>query len=248
MDEKLIELIFEEFDTRTERPAIELESTEGGSATVAGTKFGGAPYLPKGFAYPLCEDESGEQVPMVPVAQINFGELPNLEGFPTEGILQFYIDRKWAGSKVIYHPSVLGDIEQPPSLDGVRSPVSREIPLTGQVEKVPLPFCNEPFDEEFMEVFRKHVETDAESVHDLEEYEDICDDFFHGEGHRIGGYAHFNQADVQSYNPQYDTLLLQMDLDDGVTWGDSGTAHWFISGSALAAQRFDDIFFHWDCM
>lgn len=51
------------------------------------SKIGGYPYMPSGFEYPL--DVQGNQ--MILVVQINFAEVPSLEGFPTEGILQFFI-------------------------------------------------------------------------------------------------------------------------------------------------------------
>lgn len=48
---------------------------------------GGFPYLPKGFDYPKTPD--GEYLLLL--AQINFAEAPHLEGFPKQGIVQFYI-------------------------------------------------------------------------------------------------------------------------------------------------------------
>lgn len=48
---------------------------------------GGFPYLPKGYDYPKTPD--GEYLHLL--AQINFAEIPHLEGFPKQGILQFYI-------------------------------------------------------------------------------------------------------------------------------------------------------------
>jgi len=50
------------------------------------SRLGGMPYLPLGADYPLIE---GKPAPLL--AQINFADVPPLEGFPTSGILQFYL-------------------------------------------------------------------------------------------------------------------------------------------------------------
>ena len=51
------------------------------------SKLGGCPYLLNKKDYPL--DKYGE--PMMFLAQINFEEMPPLEGFTDKGLLQFYI-------------------------------------------------------------------------------------------------------------------------------------------------------------
>ena len=51
------------------------------------SKFGGYPYLPLGFQYP--QDSSGTYLRLL--AQINFEQVPNVQDFPNNGILQFYI-------------------------------------------------------------------------------------------------------------------------------------------------------------
>jgi uncharacterized protein YwqG len=81
------------------------------------SKMGGYPYMPPDFEYPL--DVQGKK--MILIAQINFAEVPPLEGFPTEGILQFFItDDEMLGMedeynespptqehfRVLYHPIV----------------------------------------------------------------------------------------------------------------------------------------------
>ncbi|NET28255.1 MAG: DUF1963 domain-containing protein [Okeania sp. SIO1I7] len=52
------------------------------------SKFGGLPYLPRTIDYPT--NKKGEYLKFL--AQLNFSEMPLLENFPTQGILQFYID------------------------------------------------------------------------------------------------------------------------------------------------------------
>ncbi len=52
------------------------------------SKFGGIFYLPEGENIPSCPE--GE--PMQFLAQINFTQMPHLEGFPRAGLLQFFLD------------------------------------------------------------------------------------------------------------------------------------------------------------
>ncbi len=58
-----------------------------GPTALLDSKLLGQPYLPKGFEYP--RDPNGK--PLRLLAQINFADVPALEGYPDEGILQFYI-------------------------------------------------------------------------------------------------------------------------------------------------------------
>jgi len=53
------------------------------------SSFGYYPCIPKEFDYP--KGENGNY--LYPLAQINFSEFPNIQGYPTSGYLQFYIAR-----------------------------------------------------------------------------------------------------------------------------------------------------------
>jgi len=78
----------------TIKPYLEINLVANENLTWWQSKFpgikkskGGFPYLPKGYDYPKTPD--GEYLHLL--AQINFAETPHLEGFPKQGILQFYI-------------------------------------------------------------------------------------------------------------------------------------------------------------
>jgi uncharacterized protein YwqG len=51
------------------------------------SKLGGKPWLPEGSSLPTTDD--GKELPFL--AQVNFGEMPPIDGFPTQGIVQFFI-------------------------------------------------------------------------------------------------------------------------------------------------------------
>lgn len=90
------------------RESIAIELTplkEGETQALTTSKFRGLPYLPLGEAYP---EDNG--VPMLLWAQINFAEIPHLEGYPTEGILQVFAPAKeWCdiddpnSYKILFH-------------------------------------------------------------------------------------------------------------------------------------------------
>lgn len=86
-----------------------------GETTVFDSKMGGKPYFPKGMEYPTVREGENAGKPLKFLAQLNFGSLPRIEGFPSEGILQFFIFpddfsgadfdnlTKQNGFRVIYH-------------------------------------------------------------------------------------------------------------------------------------------------
>lgn len=94
-----------------------------GETTVFDSKMGGTPYLPKGMEYPTVRSGEHAGKPLYFLAQLNFGRLPRIAGFPTGGILQFYAgcpnDELYGadfddpcdqnGFRVIYHESVIAD-------------------------------------------------------------------------------------------------------------------------------------------
>ncbi|MCM1165505.1 MAG: DUF1963 domain-containing protein [Lachnospiraceae bacterium] len=94
-----------------------------GTTTVFDSKLGGVPYLPKDMEYPTVRGGEFKGMPLYFLGQLNFGRLPKITGFPSEGILQFFagcdgddlyglnfddqLDQN--GFRVIYHESVITD-------------------------------------------------------------------------------------------------------------------------------------------
>ena len=72
-----------------------------------------------------------------------------------------------------------------------------------------------------------------------------------GWGHKMFGYPQFTQGDIRDYDGEapcfYDTLLLQVDSEGGIMWGDCGIANFFIHGDDLARRDFSKVLFTWDC-
>lgn len=82
-----------------------------------------------------------------------------------------------------------------------------------------------------------------------DELEDVFHGKFSGNGHKMGGYAFFTQHDSRSGNAGLDgyELLLQIDSDDNIMWGDMGVANFFIHPTDLAKKDFSKVLFTWDC-
>src|SRR5689334_2067462 len=71
----------------TKLPTIMVNATPEAAPSLPQSKFGHYPLLPQGFDYP--KDEKGNYLFLL--AQLNFSEMPPLEGYPSSGYLQFYI-------------------------------------------------------------------------------------------------------------------------------------------------------------
>lgn len=82
-----------------------------------------------------------------------------------------------------------------------------------------------------------------------QEQQEELDHYCYTNGHKMGGYAFFTQSDPRDYGTsrQQDLLLLQIDTDNEIEWGDSGVANVFIRPEALRAKQFDAAWFTWDC-
>lgn len=221
------------------------------------SRFAGRPWQPIGFAIP--QDGGGHELRLL--AQINLAQMPALEGFPRKGILQFYVadddatgldfDGKagYAGYRVVYHEDD-GQMEaiyipaEPSKPDSF--PITCELKL--HFEKDAEPVSVEDF--RFGELFERHVGFAFSSL--SAGLHDMISERFSGGGHKLGGYPMFTQGDPRGISGEcarYDTLLLQIDSDDdaGIMWGDCGVANFFIPATALAAGKFDDVLYTWDC-
>lgn len=215
------------------------------------SKFLGKPFVPEGMPYP--EDKHGN--PLALIAQINFSETPELEGFPNDGILQLYFrTSEWwdmpGGEEIIYI-----------SGDDLKKTARTDLPLMKAEYYEELPVWKvHKLD------FKRSMDTgsseDCQFSFDFggKDYWDFEEDlneegkkqfnnYFSGEGHKIGGYAYFTQGDPRDHGADQrdDVQILQIDTDDEIMFGDSGIGHIFISPNDLARKDFSKAYFYWDC-
>ncbi|MEG4339562.1 DUF1963 domain-containing protein [Microcoleus sp. D3_18_C2] len=244
----------------TIKPYIEIQTQNNDDVNWWQSKFGGLPYLPKGFEYPKTPD--GKYLFLL--AQINFSEVPPLDGFPDRGILQFYIaDDDLYGLdlgnsanvdnpaledrfKIIYFPQPDFTVENMiTNYDFLPEP--EYFPVHGccglQFTKKYAPISTS--DRQFTQLLGEIDEffTTARKIY--LEYQEISS----FRGHKIGGYPDFTQDHPRCHKA--DILLFQMDTDRDETvyimWGDTGIGNFFIDESALRQLDFSEVLYNWDC-
>lgn len=242
-----------EFKTQLEKyklETIKISATpleKGESLQISDSKFLGKPYLPKEMEYP----KDKENNPMVLWTQINFADVPVLDGYPDQGILQFFVSAEWFDMddyKVVFHNNITEEFQTDFSFLTEEmyeeSPIYREhkLDFSKEIEygssedfRFDMRFNDKDY-WDFQETLTKNQ---------TEEIEKIID----GTGHKIGGYAYFTQADIRDCNKnlKQDLLLLQIDTDDEIMFGDSGVANFFINPEDLKNKRFEKAWFNWDC-
>lgn len=240
---------------------ISIDTSAQEKLSINQSKFGDFPILPIGFKYP--QDTSGK--PMTLLAQINFSEMPALEGYPRSGYLQFYISafddvygldfdnpQNQENFRVLFFEeddvtnyqtdfSFLNELEDSENL----SPIPKSYALKFSVKKEFIGMgdfrCeNGPISPESLEA---NHPTYAD---DLKEY---LFDHCSATGHKFGGYAYFTQQDPRIDQEQFKDylLLLQIDSDDDIMWGDCGVANFFIHPDDLQRKDFSKVMYNWDC-
>lgn len=246
----------------TVRPFIKVLPQQASETTWWQSKIGGLPYLPKGVEFPTTLE--GKELFFL--AQINFAETTGLDPFPSQGILQFYIDDdEWFGADPI-HPA-----------SGYNFRVLFFEKIEEEKKQLECDFTwlrgygELPIEPEISYPLKFELQNEAVPLSDFHFVQLLGEDFFvpYGErqwdimdaysklnntgGHKLGGYAFFTQQD-----PRYrigDTigseweLLFQLDSDPKITcmWGDMGVGNFFIKKEDLEQRNFSKVMYHWDC-
>lgn len=211
--------------------------------TVFDSKMGGVPYFPKGMEYPTVREGVHAGKPLYFLAQLNFAKLPKIEGFPTEGILQFFAgfdyDEDYTigmnydnrcdqnGFRVIYHENVVSDglfgADDMPEFEELDPyfPVKGELLLTAdEPEKVSVTSSDIRFEGAFVASYNEVCKTSLESLwgsgglYDADA--DFCNAVFEAcnlQGTRIGGFPSFVQGDPRGDFPDHSILLFQSDSE-----------------------------------
>ena len=213
------------------------------------SKFLGKPFYPIHKEYPI--DDNGK--PLIMIAQINFEELPKLEGLPKDGILQLFLfSEDWYEDeyKIVYHSKedlnrdFIEDFSFLSEKDYKESPVFKIHNLFFEKGTDSGGIIDEQFDFRFGD---KDIWDFMETL--SEEQESQLVKYFDATGHKIGGYAEFTQSDPREYEEERrsDVHILQIDVDDEIMFGDSGIGHIFIDKESLQNRDFSKAYFYWDC-
>ena len=224
------------------------------------SKFGGFPYWDPAMPYPL--DGRGKK--LVLLAQINFDQFPAEDPLPQGGMLQFFIGNDCfgldcpGGHHVVYHekidPSVTADqlrpLNIPTQAETEIFPLAKSMGVTMEKATAYMGPADGRFDRVFSQAYQtvtgRTLEDGMNHWNTLEsEDRDYLWDQLSTDGHHLLGYPYFTQEDPRE--GAYETLLFQMDSDDGILWGDCGVANFFINLEDLKKRDFSKVFYTWDC-
>ena len=232
---------------QTKLSYIAIDATVADDISLAESKFGHYPMMPLDYDYP--KDANG--VFMFPLAQINCNDLPSLAGYPMSGYLQFYISASDESYGI--------DFDNPSNPSNFKVLYFEDAELAKY--KTDFSFLSEVMNSDTLPVFKPHCLTfsskeeyfgigdanyneDKNSIEKIistnfPDKEDELMDYIYencsNSGHKIGGYAYFTQDDPRRYDEKYKDyiLLLQIDTDTEIMWGDSGVANFFIHKNDL---------------
>lgn len=213
------------------------------------SKLLGTPFFPADIVYP--EDKSGK--PMILALQLNFEQVPHIENFPKDGILQLFLSPgNWHDEdyKIVYfgkedlhrHPITDFSFLKPEDFEEMPIYKPHSLSFERMTDK------GSSMDAQFDYLFDGMEYWDMIETLD-EKQEAQVNDYFNASGHKLGGYAEFTQEDPRAGNSDIknDIQLLQLDTDEEIMFGDGGIAHIFISKENLLNKDFSKAYFYWDC-
>lgn len=221
----------------------------------------GLPYAKQGEALPRMRDGR----PMFMVAQINFAEVsPVLPGFPTQGMLQFWISELEDGiddeSQLIWVPKPIASsdelldvqdymlhVESLEQFGGFFAERRNSGFLPAKIHFEPgwmLPSLGDR-DGELM--VKAILGTEYEKLWGTYWNVSFVDKY----DHWLGGFAEQVHNDPREEEDTRRVLLsLGSDSTDQgscIQWGDVGTAAWYMTMEALQRRDFSDVLYNWDC-
>lgn len=248
----------------TRRPSLAIALEPMATDDVLASKVGGRAYWPDDAEYP--RGENGQ--PLFLLAQIDFAAAPKLDGYPESGMLQFFIaaDDYYganfdAGSggfaeqknfRVVYWPAPLapaGHVPRPSSTEDTYLPMDPAKPRRMQFA---------PGSETMgagdagmaailgQDVYALAVDYAKRSQLPEDSVVDALYTALSRTGHKLGGYPYFTQEDPRQASDAR-VLLMQLDTDDRMMWGDAGVANFFIAPGDLARRDFSRVMYNWDC-
>ncbi|MFD1296344.1 YwqG family protein [Lysobacter gummosus] len=256
---------------RSERPVAHIALVELKNDDVHLSKVGGRAYWAAGRDYP--RDAKGQ--PMFLLAQIDLSQPPKRADYPQRGLLQFFIsgddfyganlddahgsDRMQAlaqqkGFRVVYWPDASAlAIAPPPALAGKDSlpfdPAKpRRMIFRADHEAIGLNDAGlkKTLGSDVDSVIERYAAQHPDDRTSDEDLHDAVADYLERTGSKLGGYPDFTQQDPREASDRR-VLLLQLDSDEEMMWGDSGIANFFIDPDDLARADFSRVSYHWDC-
>lgn len=273
LDTEKLDALISEIKARTAQSAYRIKMSNSEDISIFDSKFGGLPYWPKNMDYPT--DENGDK--LILLAQINFDKAKLHDyRLPKHGLLQFFISTddlsgmdyedpfSQKNFRIVYHReldrnvtaesvSALG-IYANTHFDGTDDCLPSYDEMLMSFEEM-TDYMSESVDDFdalaghiYKEVFDKElVQGSLWKTLNGTEYDYLYDGFKDCTfGHKMLGYPSFTQSDPRA-SDEYQTLLLQIDSQDDIMWGDCGIANFFINEKDLRKLDFSNVMYTWDC-
>ena len=219
---------------------------------------GGCPFVPEGVSWPTYDGDH-----MSFLVQVDFAEVPALPGFPTSGLLQWFVAS--TGSYGMTYDQTAGTVGfearwydardltiRPRFSPGETLPFSprnpgpaghggwgRAVAFTPE-DGVP---SREEIDSLEVPSYRRLREADP----DWEIYDSDDNPRPYGSGSKVGGYPYPVQNDPRFRFPdRCPTLLIQLDAELTM-WGDAGAAQLFGDPAAVGRGDLSSLWWDWGC-
>ncbi|MDY7098523.1 MAG: DUF1963 domain-containing protein [Pseudomonadota bacterium] len=245
------------------KPAIALLTTEDQPMEPMGSRLLGPAFLLDGEQWPTGSDGKSLEF----LAQINLADCQALEGYPADGIVQFFVGRGDTyglnfddlnkGNFIVrlIGPDAKGRLQDAPHAheedSGGHDDYSpawgskhrlNGIKLVPELVEDMIDLSHHEAADRFYKIPDKY---DVDPLYDQidEMWEQRCNT------HHTGGYPAFVQADIredQRYR-DYDHVLLRLTSDDHLMWGDAGECVFMIRSDDLAKGDFSKVIYSWDC-
>lgn len=275
VDRVTVESIVKKIKEKTMKKSIKINEEEAVNLSIFDSKFGGLPYWEESVEYPTDSDGNGlillAQINFerTPINDDRFPKKGILQFFiGTNDIMGVDFDNldNQNGFKVIYHENINEQLTREEvrsqgirantELDGASEeyfPFYKEYEITFEESMEPMSSAVHNFDEILNETTGEVLGKDVDNAWDLlKSEEDYIYDEFYVCGHKILGYPYFTQWDPREdedlyKGKKYDTLLLQIDSEGDILWGDSGVGNFFINEQDLINKDFSKAIYTWDC-
>lgn len=221
------------------------------------SRFAGAPWWPKACADPC--DKAGR--PLWPILQIDFAETPRLDPLPSEGILQFFVGGDFLcglhcddltapeGFGCRFHTDLTQETLDDFSFLREDATVECLSPIADPLSPSGLRFALSAMpigvgDHRFRALPPLIAEEEAPTDAYFYWLEARLGDLW------LGGHPTFAQTDPRR-DPRIaqrsDFTLLTFRAIERLSWGDMGSAQFFMTAEDLRARDFSRVVYNWDC-
>lgn len=267
--------ILKELEKQTAQTAIKIKIKEADKLPLFASKFGGVPYWPPEIPYPV--DKQGNKLLLLAQINFSeMPPLPDfpttglLQFLMTRNIyeMNFYDNpTRQDDWRVVYHAEINPAIDEQSVLtlnipyapqifdeeDDGGFPVDTQYRLSFEPAEIRIGTECIGFDKALKNAAKEvGIKLNKNDLSDLEvlfgekAWEKIKQ---HTVENLIGGYPDFTQTDPRDERKykKHSVLLLQIESDEGIMWGDCGVGNFFIRPDDLRKKDFSKVLFHWDC-